>query len=120
MLLLLELVMLGGGIYVSITGKLPNALTGKRRTASYEISTNTAHLIGLVMILPLPCSFLTDIVMGFIVGPDSVESLAMFAEAIIVVGAAALATVIYMAARKPVEFDPGQPDDDPHIQIIWR
>lgn len=117
---LLELVMLVGGLYTLMTGRLPKAFTGDRRTKRYEVSPGIAHLIGLVMVLPLPCTFLSELVISMTMDPDRALATTSFSNVAILLGAGMLAAVIYRIARKPVEFDPRSPEDDPHIQILWR
>jgi hypothetical protein len=101
-----ELVMLGGGLYVLITGKIPGFLLGGHRSDRYEVSEGLARFLGFLMILPIPCAFMTGVLMRLTMDPSSVKGTAIFAEVAIVVGTAILVLIIYTIARTPVDVDP--------------
>lgn len=115
MLLILELAMLGGGLYTIVTGKIPSFLLGGSRGKYYEVSPGLARFLGFLMICPLPLAFVTGFVMGLTMDPEMLEGAIPIVERGIVFGAAILTSIIYVIARKPVEFDLSQQADETGI-----
>jgi hypothetical protein len=97
MLLILELVFFGMGLYGLITAKLPSWFVGK----GFFAEGNEVRLLSIPMIAPLPLALCAGLVLG-IIDPDliwvgsAIEFVAVIAAAIIVI-------VVLRKIRKPVE-----------------
>ena len=69
MLLIIELIMLLGGIYVLIIGKVPSILIGG---GNYKLEGTNARLVGLVLILPVPFALLGGFLLAVFLGETGV------------------------------------------------
>lgn len=108
MLLILELALLGSGLYALYKGKIPDFLPGSH---DYQVSGDRIRLLGWLMMIPLPGAFVTNILLDLIVDdPGLGERAAYIIELVITIGMVALVMAIYMASREPVE-----PDSD-HLE----
>jgi MFS family permease len=108
MILALEIVMLIGGIYALIAGKL-------KLSKTMDLLGSRARIAGIIMILPLPLAFGFGLVIGLLIGmgilPSSLQSWSWCIEVIIVI--ACIAGVYgYASASKPPQ-DSLPPSDEP-------
>jgi hypothetical protein len=62
MVLIIEILMLIAGLVALVKGEIPRWVLGKK--SQYEVKGMGARLMGLVMILPLPCAFTSGMVLG--------------------------------------------------------
>lgn len=99
MLLIVEVVMLIGGIWTIATGKVPSFLVGGGK---YQVEGLAARLLGLLLVLPLPVAFLGAFALGLLFGEDGAGYAALL-ELAIVLGVAVLAVVLMRVAGKRVE-----------------
>lgn len=80
MLLLIELLMLVAGLWGLLTGRFPQLLLGGGK---YQIEGTNARLLGLLLISPLPLSFLGGILLILWLGEPAEEYVAMLEIALI-------------------------------------
>lgn len=95
MLLVIEIAMLIGGIYAVIFAELPSILVG----GGNQVEGKTARWIGVLLMLPLPISFLGGAVLGLLLDEDG-AGYAMALEILVVLGAAILSVVIIRVVGK--------------------
>jgi hypothetical protein len=94
---MLEIIMLLGGLYAVIAGKIPSSFYGGK---GFVIESTPARLIGLLMMTPVPLSFASGLVLA-LMGAD-VNSYGLFCELGIVIVVAIIAGVAMNRVRKPV------------------
>jgi len=95
MLLILEIVLFGAGLYLAITGKAASWIAGK----GYKAEGGNVRLAGVILAIPLPLAFCAGFVIG-IIDPDMLG----FASAIeigAVIISGIIASVMIRKARKP-------------------
>jgi hypothetical protein len=100
MLLILEIVMLPGGIWAIISGKVPTFLVGGGK---YHAEGLVARLIGVLFVLPLPIVFVGAFALGFLFGEGSKEYAILF-EIVVVAGTALLAAILIRVGGRRVEY----------------
>jgi hypothetical protein len=98
-LLIAEIMMLLGGLYALISGKL--SLTKNNRLSGWR-----ARVAGVILILPLPLAFLIGAVLGWLVVAQILPQEALAAtgiiELVLVIGAL-VGSVIFAWLTKPPE-----------------
>lgn len=79
MLLIIELLFFVAGLWAIISGKIPPSLFkflfGK---GEYELPSNKARLFGLLLLSPLPASFLVSFLLTVLLGPQGVGYAVIF------------------------------------------
>ena len=104
MLLIAEVLMFIGGLYVAISGKMPSWIAGR----GYKAEGTNARLVGGMMALPLPLAFCAGVVIG-LTAPDSVGYASVF-EIVVVVLVLILSGIFIRNIRVPqVPPQPPQP-----------
>lgn len=68
MLFIVEIIMLGSGIWALVTGKLPSFVFGKK----YRIEGVGARIIGVILMTPLPLTLIVSFMLGVFMGEDAV------------------------------------------------
>jgi len=95
---MLEIILGIAGVWVLIMGKVPNWIIGKR---DFEITGMKARLIGLILALPFPLSFVTGVVLAFLFGQDGL-SYAFFVEIAIFIAVLVVVLVLTRKFRVPM------------------
>jgi hypothetical protein len=54
-MVIIEMIMLGAGVYALVNGKLPKFVYGKK--IDFQLDAKASRLIGAVLIAPIPLSF---------------------------------------------------------------
>jgi hypothetical protein len=98
MLLIVEVVMLIGGIWTIVTGRVPSFLVGGGK---YQVEGLAARLLGFLLVLPLPVAFLGGLLLGLLF--EGGAGYATLLELVIVLGVAVSAVVLMRVAGKRVE-----------------
>ena len=111
MLLVIEIAMLIGGIYAIVFAKVPSILVGGGK---YQVEGKTARWFGILLMLPLPISFLGGEFLGLLMGED-VAGYTMALEILVVLGAAILSVVLIRVVGKK-----NQPVNDVEAIIIKK
>jgi hypothetical protein len=98
-LLLAEIIMILGGLYALIAGRI-------KLTRNISLEGIHARIAGLILIAPLPLAFLIGGLTGFLIGvgalPPSAQNYIGLIELLLVVGAL-LGAVIFAMLVKPKE-----------------
>lgn len=89
LLLILEIVMFGTGLYALFTGKLPQVISGKK----YRVEGTAARIIGAICAAPLPLAFMVGLVLGIVAGEDLLF-VGTIVEIVLVIGAAIAASLM--------------------------
>jgi hypothetical protein len=100
MLLVIELIMLVGGIYVLFTAKVPSILVGGR---DFQLEGANARLVGLMLILPLPLALLGGFLLAVFLGETGVVYASLL-EALIVLTIGLIAILMVRSMGKRVEY----------------
>ena len=99
MCLLIEILMLVGGLYALVAGKV--RLTNKMYLEGWR-----ARVTGLFLAAPLPLALVAGFLMGLLIGagalPASVESAAVIVEVLLVIGGL-VGAVVFALVTKPKE-----------------
>jgi hypothetical protein len=93
MCLVIEIIMLVGGLLTLITAKVPSLPMGGGK---YKVEGPLARVIGSVLMVPLPAAFLSEIVLGVLFGEQGLEY-AFWFEIALVLGAGSLAMILMMS-----------------------
>jgi hypothetical protein len=104
-LLIVEILLLVGGLYALIAGKV-------RLTKNMYLEGWRARVAGLFLVAPLPLALLAGMLIGLLSGPGGVSETAQSAAAIIeilLVFSGLLGAVIFAVVTKPKE--PGEPKE---------
>jgi hypothetical protein len=100
MLIIVELLLFGTGLYLAITGKAGAWVVGK----GYSAEGNQVRLAGVVLVLPLPLAFCAGVVIGLI-DSDLLFAVTLI-ELLMVIGSAVIAMVMLRGVRKPIGSNP--------------
>ena len=96
-LLIAEIMMLVGGLYALIAGKI-------KLTRNISLEGWRARIAGLFLIAPLPLALLVGLVIGFLIGigtlPSSAQGYGTIVELLLVLGGL-VGVVIYALIVKP-------------------
>jgi hypothetical protein len=96
-ILIAEILMLVGGLYALIAGKV-------KLTRNLYLEGRRARIAGLFLVAPLPLAFVAGMVIGLLVGmgtlPASVESVAVIVELLLVLGGL-VGAVVFAVLSKP-------------------
>jgi hypothetical protein len=95
-MLIIEILMLIAGVWAIATGKIPSILFGG---AKYKLEGRGVRLLGLILVLPIPLSFITVIILAFIVGDQATEYSGLI-EVIIVLVCGIAAVVVSRYIRQ--------------------
>lgn len=96
MLLIVELLFLGAGIFAAIAGKLPEWFVGK----GYYAEGATVRVLGGLMILPLPTAFCAGFVLAII--DTNLVYIASIIEIVMILAVAITVVIALRKIRKPV------------------
>jgi hypothetical protein len=113
-MLVIEVLMLIAGIWAIATVKIPSILFGG---AKYKIEGKGVRLLGLILVLPIPVSFITIFLLAFIVGDQAAEYSGMV-EVIIVLVCGIATVVASRFIRQPAISGPNAdiPEDRTKIE----
>jgi hypothetical protein len=102
-LLIAEIIMLIGGIYALVAGKV-------KLTRKISLEGTRARIAALFLIAPLPLSLLIGFFIGFLIGigtlPPSVQAIASVIELLLVLGGLAGAFIYGLIAKPKDEVIP--------------
>ncbi len=96
MLLAVELLFLGAGIFAVIAGRLPEWFVGK----GYYAEGPLVRVLGGAMILPLPIAFCAGFMLALI--DTNLASMATIIEIVLILGVAIGVVITLRKIRKPV------------------
>jgi hypothetical protein len=99
MCVVIEIIMLVGGLWTVITAKVPSLLVGGGK---YDVEGTPARVIGGVLMLPLPAALLAGIVLGVLFGEQGLQYAYWF-EIALIIGAGLLAVILMRVAGRPME-----------------
>ena len=109
-ILVAEIIMLIGGLYALITGKIK--LTRNMRLEGWQ-----ARVAGLILVAPLLLALLIGVLLGFLVGADvlseSVLDYAGIIELALVLLALVAVVIFGLAVRKPAPGAESEPPTNP-------
>jgi len=95
MCLVAEIIMLLGGLYALVAGKI-------KLTRGADLTGWKARIVGLILISPLPLALLTGLFLSLLIAvdilPASAQSIAPIIEAVLVLGALAGAAIFGLVA----------------------
>ena len=95
MCLVVEIIMLLGGLYALITGKI-------KLTRGADLVGWKARVVGLILISPLPLALVAGLFLGLLIAvdilPASAQSIASIIEGLIVLGSLAGAAIFGLVA----------------------
>jgi len=107
-LTIVEILLLVAGLWLIITGKVPEKLfTVLFGKGEYPLTSTQARLFGLLLALPFPLSFVISFVVIILFGPDSTGN-AMFIETLIGILVIIAVVIIVRRIRKPIVNEPPQ------------
>ncbi|MBI3173127.1 MAG: hypothetical protein HYZ25_05370 [Chloroflexi bacterium] len=105
---MLEIILGIAGVWILFTGKVPNWIIGKK---DFEITDMKARLIGFILVLPFPLSFVMGIILALLFGQDGI-GYAFFAEMAIFIIVLIIVMVLIRKFRVPVVKTVNQPTAD--------
>lgn len=103
MLLVIELVLFGAGLYLAITGRMASWIAGK----GYSAEGGQVRLVGLILALPLPLAFCAGIAVG-IIDPSLLGSVSIVEFGMVIISAI-VAILMIRKIRKPIAAAPADP-----------
>lgn len=103
MLLVIELVLFGAGLYLAITGKMASWIAGK----GYAAEGGQVRLVGLILALPLPLAFCAGIAVG-IIDSSLLGSMTVIEFSMVIISAL-VAIFMIRKIRKPIAAAPVAP-----------
>ena len=93
-ILIAEIIMLLGGLYALIAGKI-------RLTRNLRLEGGRARIAGLFLIAPLPLAFLAGVVLAVLFGADgATQGIAVAVELLLILGGL-FGAVLFAALTKP-------------------
>jgi ABC-type sulfate transport system permease subunit len=95
---MLEIILGIAGVWILIVGRVPTWIIGKK---DFEITGMKARLIGLILALPFPFSFVTGMILALLFGQDGV-SYAFFVEIAIFITVLIVVMILTRKFRIPV------------------
>lgn len=128
MLLILEIAMLVAGLYALIKGKVPSFIVGG---SHFEVKSAPARVMGLIMMLPIPATFVLTLVLAFVMGASgqvdqsTLNVVATALEIVLVVLAGVVTLILFYVFRKPIiatdaEGNPATPETNIEVEIARK
>ena len=99
-----EIIVLVGGLYTLVKGKVPSLLV---IGGEHDVEGTPARVVGAVLMLPLPAALLAGFVLAFLFGEQGIRYAALV-EGALVIACGLLAVILMRAAGRPTELVGGE------------